>query len=251
VSSAKWRVDGAKVRALRMALMMTLEELARKSGVSDRSIAAIERGDSGARPETIRCLAKALGVAPEELLVRDAPTVTPAPTAASAPTPSESGLPPPKIAARTNLDRLADLTRKRNIAPAPVVVGKARVDVLIPPRMQEIFARHVAFDGKRFVVDGVVERPRALSLEEARALGTKVGVGARYHVLAEIAPGIELSVTAHATNAKLAAALEAKTGQRARIVVTVRVVGKNDARVISLFASTRKRAWAFVVTEVL
>ncbi len=245
-------MDGARLRASRMAKMMTLDELAQRSGVSDRTIAAIERGDRGCRPETIRCLAKALGASTEELLAQTARE----PTSARVPAPptpprSDTALPPLKLAPRTLLDRLADYTRAHGIAPPPIVVGKARVDVLMPPHMQDIFARHAAFDGKRFVVEGKVTRPRALSLAEARALGTKVGIGARYEVIAEIAPGMPFSMTVHATTAKLADALQAKIGQTARIVVVVRVVGKNDARVVSLFASTRKRAWAFVVAEVL
>ncbi len=232
-----------------MALMMTIEELAQKSGVADRSIAAIERGERGARPDTIRCLAKALGVSPEELLVRETPAAHSTAPAPPAPR-SDVALPPTKVA-RTHLDRLADKTLALGITPAIVAVGKAHLEVLLPPRMQDLFARHVAFDGKRFVVEGIVGRPRAFSADEARALGAKVGVGARYDVIGEIAPGVPFSVTAHATNAKLADLLQAKKGQRARIVVTVRVVGKNDARVVSLFASQRKRAWGFVVEAVL
>ena len=251
---------------MRMARMMTIHDLAEKSGVADRTIADIERGTSRARPETIRCIAKALGVSPEGLLATDAtspatrdvarePTHEPthAPTASTEAAPVDpphprSAIPSPKLHARTRLDALADLQRAQKIAPPPVAVGntKARVDVLTPVRMQDLFARHAAFDGARFVVDGNVDQQRALSAAEARALGAKVGVGARYHVIAEIVPGEPLGVTVHATDAKLAGALQAKVGESVRVVVTVRVVGKNDARVVSLFASARKRAWAFV-----
>lgn len=250
-----WRVDGARVRALRMQRMLTIHDFAQKSGVAERTVADIERAESGRRPETIRCLAKALGVAPEDLLVRDAgvsgaPPAAPSPEAAHAP-PSSIALPPLKLPPRTHLDRLADYARAHAIAPPPLVVGKARIDVLMPPRMQDLFARHAAFDKKRFVVVGHVERQRALSVEEARALGTKVGIGAKFNVLAEVAPGMPFSVTVFAPTAKLADALQAKVKEAVRVVVEVRVVGKNDARVVSLFASQRKRAWAFVAAQVI
>lgn len=234
-----------------MKRMMTLAELAQRSGVADRTIADLERGVSGGRPETIRCLAKALGVPPEELLVQEAREASAAASSPPSPPPSSNTLPPLKLPPRTHLDRLADYARAHGVAPPPVVVGKARVDVLMPTHMQDVFARHAAFDGKRFVVVGTIERQRAPSADEARALGTKVGIGAKFNVIAEVAPGMPFSVTVFATTAKLADALQSNVAKSVRIVVTVRVVGRNDARVMSLFASTRKRAWAFVVTAVI
>ena len=50
-------------------------------------------------------------------------------------------------------------------------------------------ARHAAFEGEAFVVEGRVDGQRALSIAEARALKTRVGVGARYRVVVDVADG--------------------------------------------------------------
>jgi transcriptional regulator with XRE-family HTH domain len=233
--------------------MLTLAELAARSGVSDRTIAKLESGTNAANPETIRCLAKALGIAPEELLAPvHAPAPAHAPLHAHAPAHAPApALPPPKRAPASRLDALADEQRARGIAPAPVAVGKTKIPVLTPVAMQNVFARHGAFDGKRFVVDGVIDRLRALGRDEARALGAKLGIGAKYLVRSEVVPGEPLDVTVHAADAKIADALQARHKQSARCVVEVRVVGKDDARVVALLTSERKRAWAFVAVAVV
>ncbi len=154
---------------------------------------------------------------------------------------------------RRAIERAAAAPTRRFVAvatsPAPVAVGKAKLAVLDPVVMQNLFARHAAFDGTSFVVAGRVERQRALSAPEARALATKVGVGARYRVMVDVVDGETLDVTVHEVDAPLAAALQAKMGEGVRVVVRVRVVGKDDARVVSLFASARKLAWALVATR--
>jgi transcriptional regulator with XRE-family HTH domain len=244
---------------------MSLEELAAKAGVSNRSLSYIEAGVRGARQETIRCLAKALSVATEALLVSSVDEVAPTaprgefpPIPKTMPSPGNSRtlllppptLPPPKLPARTRLDALADLEREQGIAPKPVKVGAARVAVLTAARMQDLFATHSIFADEAFYLEGRIDQQRALSATEARALKARVGVGARFHVIKEIAPGEPLGVTVHVTTAKLARELQAKMKGNVKLVVRVRVAGKNDARVLSLFASQRKRAWGFVVEAV-
>src|ERR1700722_19823127 len=104
-----------------MGKMMTIPDLAAKAGIAARTLTSVESGTKGARPDTVRCLAGALGVGPEALLVRDRPTdAKPAPP----PPPSVRALPldipPPKVPARTRLDGLADLVRARGLAAPPV-----------------------------------------------------------------------------------------------------------------------------------
>jgi transcriptional regulator with XRE-family HTH domain len=60
-------VNGQRVRELRQDHVLTLRELADKSGVSKDTINRIEHGH-GAYPSTIRKLARALGVEPRELV---------------------------------------------------------------------------------------------------------------------------------------------------------------------------------------
>ncbi len=61
-------VDAVKLRELRRRRVLTLEELAEKADVGRNTIWRLEHGVMGAQPRTIRKLAKALGVEPEDLV---------------------------------------------------------------------------------------------------------------------------------------------------------------------------------------
>ncbi len=58
----------ARLRELRRRRVLTLEELANKAGVGRNTVWRLEHGMMGAQPRTIRKLAKALDVEPEELV---------------------------------------------------------------------------------------------------------------------------------------------------------------------------------------
>ena len=57
-----------KLKKLRNRRVLTLRELEEVSGVSYNTIWRLENGFTQARPSTIRKLASALGVVPEELI---------------------------------------------------------------------------------------------------------------------------------------------------------------------------------------
>ena len=57
-----------KLRELRQRRVLTLHELEERSGVAYNTIWRLENGRSGAQPRTIRKLATALKVEPEELI---------------------------------------------------------------------------------------------------------------------------------------------------------------------------------------
>jgi transcriptional regulator with XRE-family HTH domain len=61
-------VDAVKLKVLRRRRVMTLEELAEKASVGRNTVWRLEHDVMGAQPRTIRKLAKALGVEPEELV---------------------------------------------------------------------------------------------------------------------------------------------------------------------------------------
>jgi len=61
-------VDVHRLRALRHQRVLTLRELEERSGVAYNTIWHLENGKRGAQPRTIRKLADALGVDPEELV---------------------------------------------------------------------------------------------------------------------------------------------------------------------------------------
>jgi transcriptional regulator with XRE-family HTH domain len=62
-------VNVRKLRELRQRRVLTLHELEERSGVAYNTIWRLENGRSGAQPRTIRKLAAALGVDPEELVI--------------------------------------------------------------------------------------------------------------------------------------------------------------------------------------
>ena len=62
-------VDLEKLRELRVNQGLTQRQLARKAGISNTSLAKIERG-GGAMPPTLKKLADVLGVKPVDLLRR-------------------------------------------------------------------------------------------------------------------------------------------------------------------------------------
>ena len=57
-----------RLRALRQQRVLTLRELEEHSGVAYNTIWHLEKGKREAQPRTIRKLAQALGVDPEELV---------------------------------------------------------------------------------------------------------------------------------------------------------------------------------------
>ncbi|MCA1739830.1 MAG: helix-turn-helix domain-containing protein [Actinobacteria bacterium] len=62
------QVDMQKLKELRQRRVLTLHELEERSGVAYNTIWRLENGKTGAQPRTIRKLAAALGVDPEELV---------------------------------------------------------------------------------------------------------------------------------------------------------------------------------------
>jgi transcriptional regulator with XRE-family HTH domain len=61
-------VDVQKLKELRRRRVLTMEELAKRAGVGRNTVWRLEHGVMGAQPRTIRKLAAALGVEPEELV---------------------------------------------------------------------------------------------------------------------------------------------------------------------------------------
>jgi len=61
-------VDVEKLKELRRRRVLTMEELAKRAGVGRNTVWRLEHGVMGAQPRTIRKLAAALEVEPEELV---------------------------------------------------------------------------------------------------------------------------------------------------------------------------------------
>jgi transcriptional regulator with XRE-family HTH domain len=72
------RIDGRRVKELRRALLLSQRELAQLAGVVTETVNRIERQpDRTFRPDTVRHLAKVLGVDPHELMVEEPEGVDP------------------------------------------------------------------------------------------------------------------------------------------------------------------------------
>ena len=68
------RIDGRRVKELRRALLLSQRELAQLAGVVTETVNRIERQPERTfRPDTVRHLAKVLGVDPHELMVEEEP----------------------------------------------------------------------------------------------------------------------------------------------------------------------------------
>ena len=66
------RIDGRRVKELRRALLLSQRELAQLAGVVTETVNRIERQpDRTFRPDTVRHLARVLGVDPHELMVEE------------------------------------------------------------------------------------------------------------------------------------------------------------------------------------
>jgi transcriptional regulator with XRE-family HTH domain len=61
-------VNVDRLKALRNQRLLTLRELEQRSGVAYNTIWHLENGKRGAQPRTLRKLARALDVEPEELV---------------------------------------------------------------------------------------------------------------------------------------------------------------------------------------
>ena len=63
----KYEGSPLNIRAWRQYRALTQQELAARAGVARRTVVALEAGPQRARPATVRALAAALGVGPEQL----------------------------------------------------------------------------------------------------------------------------------------------------------------------------------------
>jgi transcriptional regulator with XRE-family HTH domain len=65
------KIDAEKLRRLRTQQVLSIRELAHRSGVGHEAIILIERGARQPFPSTIRKLAAGLGIPPGELLLQE------------------------------------------------------------------------------------------------------------------------------------------------------------------------------------
>ncbi len=68
--ASRWKIRreiGARIRGLREAKGLSVDELAERSAVPEMELGILEKGKRSVRFETLLCLARALGVSPTSL----------------------------------------------------------------------------------------------------------------------------------------------------------------------------------------
>jgi len=92
-------------------------------------------------------------------------------------------------------------------------------------------------------------------MNDAAILATRVGVGARFHLVGEVAPGHVMGVTVHTTKIADTKRLQESLGENVRVVVRVLVVPDEtyDKKIglAFFFVPETPRPWGLVVEAVL
>jgi hypothetical protein len=240
--------------------MWTLDHLEKISGVSLRTLRDLESEDRTARIATIECLAKAYGVEPRDLARPVHGAADPKPRRrASAPPPAPAApVPVPaygvtQLPKQTRLEQLVVL--ERALEPmAPLTTRGVNVPPLDAKKYQDIFTAYAPHEGGVFYVTGRVDLQRGISREEAALLGTRSGVGARFHFVRDVAPGHEIGMTVHTARGEDTVALQEALGAQATAVVRVVLAPEETVtrgEGFTFFMSERPRPWALRVEHVV
>ncbi len=213
---------------------MTVEKLAGRAGVSARTVYTLEKS-ARARSSvvTAESLEGALEMENGALLVHDAADEA-----------SVDAIPPPRVKrAPSRLDALA--------AREPPAPPSDTTPPMTARAMKRLLTAFAIYEGERYVVDGRLDEHRALTKVEARLLGTKVGVGGRFHVMRVVVGTEELGITVHTMRAAETRALLAKKGKPVRLEVRVVVAPDDEVDGFVFFLSPTLTPWALVVEAML
>jgi transcriptional regulator with XRE-family HTH domain len=271
-----WRIKSKALREHRLEKMWSVEQLEKASGVSARTIFALEKEDRAVRVQTLSDLSQAFKVTPRDLatLVDDgpkkkSPSAPPARTdAPSLPAPpAPPAAPPPAPLLRSygpgvtelpRLTRLEELVAIEATLPPrpPVTTRSGPVPPLTAKLYQDVFTAYRVHEGRVAHLTGVVLSQRGMGDAQAALCGTKSGTGARFHFVFEVCPGHEIGVTVHTSDAGHTAALQERLNQTATVLVKV-VVAPDEAYArgagFEFFMSNTKtlRPWGLEVVEAL
>jgi transcriptional regulator with XRE-family HTH domain len=247
-----WKPNGRALRALREKRGWTLDELASKSGVSDRQIRAIESPNPPAtiQMRTIRDLSGALKCEREAIAdwVDARPTGAPAHAAPEV----ASKLPP-----ASTLARRAAAERKAKIRPRHVAAADgAAVEVLGFDRLYEVDAAFAAFSengGARFAVEGTVAEHRAIPRYVEPVLDVQSGVGAQFLIVRKVArEPLYVSVFTRSVEHTRRLIEAERAGQPVVVIARVAVARpRGEWKGFFIFEKQPKpHPWALVVDEV-
>jgi transcriptional regulator with XRE-family HTH domain len=257
MKKARWLVDAEKLSARRIARGMTCAELARRSGVSVRTLGRYESGAAKlGELEQLRCVARVLHVSLEGI-ARPAEAAPPPPALVADGGGPNAYAPPQeraRLLASTQLEKI--VTLEGTLAPPrPVIYAGEPVQVLTARKLQNVFSAFATYEGERFAVIGRVAKQRGASPLEAKMIGSRHGVAVRFLLVRSITDGVDIQVTVHT-----AAARETRTLQRVFeeerevcAIVKVRLASEEAQREekgFDFFLSPKPLPWAFVVEAI-
>jgi transcriptional regulator with XRE-family HTH domain len=263
-----WVIKSRALRELRMEKMWSLEQLSEKSGISRRTLVALENGDRPVRLATLDILAKTFGAPPRTIArtaesAEDAKSKSREPSAPPPAPPAPEGKVPPLRAYGPGVTELPKLTRLEELVAleatlpprAPYVASDGTT---IPPLTaklyQDTFTAYLVHEGSTAHVEGVVLSQRGMSRGQAALCGSRSGAGARFHFMFEVSPGHEVGVTVHtvrvAETARMQRMVNRKGGAIVRVVVAPDEVAEKGGG-FEFFMSTTLRPWGLEVLEVV
>jgi transcriptional regulator with XRE-family HTH domain len=270
MKSVRWVVDGPKLTARRLARGLTAAELARRAGISSRTLARYEKsGIGGARAlgevEHLKYAARVLHVSVEAFAHPEtAPADAPAPAVASLPaataTSADSGAYAPpaeraRLLATTQLENIVAL-EARLPPPKPVMHEKEPIPVLTARKLQNVFSAFAAYDGERFAVIGHIAKQRGASPLEAAMIKTRHGLAVRFLLVRTIGAEADIKVTVHTAKAHETRQMQRVFEEEREVCVIARVrlatpEAVKDDKGFDFFLSPKPLPWGFVVEAVI
>jgi transcriptional regulator with XRE-family HTH domain len=246
-----WVPIRGAVRQLREAAKLEQRELAKRSGLTERTVRLLEsrRAPRTMYASSLKALAVVLKCAPEELA-----TWVQRPRGAD-PDDDDAietilALPQPGTLARR-----AQRERELGRDGAFVETAGGRCELLGPTLLKRCHAACAAVAGQRFAIAGIVEDYGALPQRAAVTLGIDVGHGARFLFARNVARGVPFYATAFSRQLDHSRALIRAGEMKARATAIVRVVVKepvDDWKGFFIFEKRPKpHPFAFVVDELL
>ena len=235
---------------MREAARLEQRELAKKSGLTERTIRLLEsrRAPRTMYAASVKALAGVLQCAPEELATwvtrprRGADDEDDVDTTPLLPAPGT-------LARRAHRER--ELGRDGGFVDTP----SGRVELVGPTLLKRCHAACATVAGQRFAVAGVVQDYEALPARAAAVLGVKVGHGSRFLLARNVARGVPFYATVFTRGLDDTQRLLAAGEARARATVVVRVVvvePDGDWKGFFIFEKRPKpHPFAFVVDEVV
>lgn len=220
-----WIPDSAALRAARKAAGMSRDELARRAGVSERTVRRAESGEV-VREALLRLVVQALGGQLEQL-------------AASAKAVGGSGRTPERLAKLVTHE--VERGGARGAARDERALGAAVLKALYTTPL----AYH---DDRLIIADAEVFAGEAGDVVEAKALGVARGLVGRFGVRTRGGRG-DLEVTVHSADAASARALHARL-HAAPGPLHVRVHAVSDGQPFAFVGSPRLHDWTLVAVPV-